>query len=63
MSHPDRWKHARWKVSSRSGNGVQCVEQAAIADTIGVRDSKNRAAGLLEFDPAAWSRFLVDLKR
>jgi hypothetical protein len=42
-----------------SGN-ESCVE-VRFADSIGVRDSKNRDAGALRLTSAAWATFLADL--
>ncbi|TDD29286.1 DUF397 domain-containing protein [Actinomadura sp. KC06] len=38
-----------WRKSSRSGSGAQsdCVELAALDDSIGIRDSKNPQLGHL----------------
>ena len=49
---------ARWRVSSHSG-GTNCVESAAcLCGGVLVRDSKNKAGGVLSFTPAAWGVFL-----
>ncbi|WP_199444007.1 DUF397 domain-containing protein [Umezawaea beigongshangensis] len=49
-----------WRKSSRSGQGNNdaCVEVAVTRDGVGVRDSKNPAAGLLAFSESAWARFV-----
>lgn len=51
-----------WHTSSHSQatTNSECVEVGHSATAIGVRDSKNRAAGTLAFDRQAWS-LLVDL--
>ena len=50
---------AQWRKSSRSGStGGDCVEVAALAGGVGVRDSKDQAGPILRFGPAAWSAFL-----
>ncbi|QWF77735.1 DUF397 domain-containing protein [Amycolatopsis sp. CA-230715] len=49
---------SRWRKSSYSGNQGDCVEVAIGADEVGVRDTKNRAAGNLTVAPAAWSAFV-----
>ncbi|MGC4809998.1 DUF397 domain-containing protein [Micromonospora sp. DT228] len=50
---------ARWRTSSRSGNG-ECVE---VADTlpglVGVRDSKDPTGPVLVFAPAEWRAFVA----
>ncbi|MFY1650869.1 DUF397 domain-containing protein [Solwaraspora sp. WMMB762] len=51
-----------WFTSSRSANNAACVEVRLSADTIGVRDSKDRGGPALAFDPAAWTGFLTTLK-
>jgi hypothetical protein len=47
-----------WRKSSRSANTSDCVEVAPAAAVIGVRDTKDRAAGHLVITPRAWSVFL-----
>ncbi|MFG1953359.1 DUF397 domain-containing protein [Micromonospora sp. NPDC048830] len=47
-----------WRTSSRSGGEGNCVEVAAFADTIGVRDSKDRGGPALSFTSAAWVGFV-----
>lgn len=50
---------AQWRKGTRSGeNGGNCVEVAALAGGVGVRDSKDQAGPVLRFDPTAWSAFL-----
>jgi hypothetical protein len=53
---------ARWRKSSYSGGGNQCVEVAAVDGACAVRDSKNPAAGHLAFSAAAWEAFLAAVK-
>jgi hypothetical protein len=50
---------AVWRKSSRSSGAVNdsCVEVAFVRDAVGVRDSKNVAAGHLTFGGAAWEAF------
>ena len=52
-----------WRKSSYSGGGNNCVEVAAGAATVAVRDSKNPAAGQLAFGAAAWTAFTAAVKR
>ncbi|PPK67460.1 DUF397 domain-containing protein [Actinokineospora auranticolor] len=47
-----------WRKSSFSGDNGNCVE-VSYADSIAVRDSKQPAAGILTFTPAAWATFLT----
>lgn len=49
---------ATWRTSSYSGGGQNCVEIAPAPQTIGVRDTKNRAGGVLTVSPATWTAFL-----
>ena len=48
-----------WKKSTASGDNNACVEVALTSDAVGVRDTKSRAAGHLEFPAPAW-RALMD---
>lgn len=53
-----------WRKSTYSGaNGGNCVEVAASAATILIRDSKNREGAILSFAPATWHRFAASIKR
>jgi uncharacterized protein DUF397 len=47
-----------WRKSSRSVNTSDCVEVAPSAAVVGVRDTKDRAAGHLTVSPGAWTAFL-----
>ncbi|WHT15802.1 DUF397 domain-containing protein [Crossiella sp. CA-258035] len=53
-----RWARARWRRSSRSGTGADCVEVAWADGLTGVRDSKRPDGPVLEFSRAAWLAFL-----
>ena len=50
-----------WFKSSYSGSGSNACVEVRIADSIGVRDSKNRDAGMLWLTAPAWGAFLADL--
>ncbi|MER6108319.1 DUF397 domain-containing protein [Streptomyces hirsutus] len=53
-----------WFKSSYSGDeGGECVEVAADATAIHVRDSKERGGPRLAFARSAWSGFVADLGR
>ncbi|MGW7353418.1 DUF397 domain-containing protein [Streptomyces sp. NPDC054784] len=48
-----------WTKSTYSTNeGAECVEIAAIPDSILVRDSKHTTGPRLTFAPATWDTFL-----
>ncbi|MGC4769803.1 DUF397 domain-containing protein [Micromonospora sp. DT44] len=51
---------ARWRKSTRSSsNGGACVEVADnLPGVVLVRDTKDRDAGTLTFEPAAWASFV-----
>ena len=53
---------AAWRTSSYSNNGGNCVEIAAAAGVVGVRDTRQRAGTVLTFSPRAWQRFAGSLK-
>ncbi|GAB2986747.1 DUF397 domain-containing protein [Saccharothrix stipae] len=49
----------QWRKSTRSSaSGPECVEIALGPNGVGVRDSKNRTGGELDFGIAQWSRFV-----
>ncbi|MEV8438863.1 DUF397 domain-containing protein [Actinosynnema sp. NPDC051121] len=52
-----------WRKSSRSASAAQCVELAVTERVTGVRDTKNRDGGTLEFGAKAFAAFLADVKR
>jgi hypothetical protein len=48
-----------WRKSSYSSSGSnECVEVGVAPGVIGVRDSKNRAAGRLAVSRTAWAAFV-----
>ncbi|MET8200502.1 DUF397 domain-containing protein [Micromonospora taraxaci] len=47
-----------WRTSTRSGSEGDCVEVAGFAETVGVRDSKDRQGPVLTFTPSAWTAFV-----
>jgi uncharacterized protein DUF397 len=57
------WATVPFRKSNRSStNGGQCVEVGARPGVIGVRDSKNPGAGLIELPAAAWTGFIEGMK-
>lgn len=46
-----------WRTSSYSTGEGQCVEVGWSVDAVGVRDTKNRAAGHFAVRPATWRTF------
>ncbi|WP_306358413.1 MULTISPECIES: DUF397 domain-containing protein [unclassified Nocardia] len=56
---------ARWFKSSKSPNASECVEVAfigAVAEHVGVRDSKDPTGPALVFDSAGWDAFVGALR-
>ncbi|WP_030228217.1 DUF397 domain-containing protein [Actinoalloteichus caeruleus] len=53
-----------WRKSSRSSNGADdCVEVGSTSAVVAVRDTKNRAGGMLVFDREVFANFVGSLKR
>lgn len=46
-----------WRKSSHSSHEGQCVEVGTAVDAVGVRDTKNRAAGHFAVRPTTWRTF------
>jgi hypothetical protein len=57
-----RWNAHRWKKSSRSASNGQCVEVAAEAELVAMRDSKDIDGTVLAFDAPTWRAFVADIK-
>jgi hypothetical protein len=53
---------ARWRKSSRSGSGNNCVEVADLDNGRAVRDSKNPTGPVLMFTATAWAVFTAGVK-
>jgi hypothetical protein len=52
----------KWRKSSYSQNGGQCVETANGNGLVMVRDTTNRDGGALAFGSEAWARFLASIR-
>ncbi|GAB2731725.1 hypothetical protein GCM10027174_00010 [Salinifilum aidingensis] len=52
-----------WRTSTRTQGQGQCVEVGFGSDRIGVRDSKNRAAGHVTCTQRQWQLFTEQIKR
>jgi hypothetical protein len=52
-----------WRKSSYSGGGNDCVEVLLSVETVGVRDSKNPTAGVLQVPAGSWRALLSALGR
>jgi hypothetical protein len=53
---------ARWRKSSRSGAGNDCVELVVAGTGAAVRDSKNPEAGHVSFETTGWHAFMGVVK-
>lgn len=53
----------RWRKSSYSDNGGECIEVADQTRRVLVRDTKDRCGPTLRFTPEAWCRFADRVKR
>ncbi|MEV6598159.1 DUF397 domain-containing protein [Actinoplanes sp. NPDC051346] len=51
-----------WHKSSRSAAAGHCVEVAAVASAIFVRDSKDVAGPVLEFGAEGWTQFIAGVR-
>lgn len=56
-------KPLRWRKSSHSNNGGECVEVATyLPGVIAIRDSKDPSGSLLMFTSAEWREFLRTIR-
>lgn len=51
-----------WRKSSYSNAQASCVEVAAPAGAVAVRDTKDREGPALAFSPQEWRAFLTEIK-
>ncbi|WP_425286454.1 DUF397 domain-containing protein [Actinopolyspora xinjiangensis] len=51
-----------WRKSSRTTDIGQCVEVALTGRAVGIRDTKDRAGGILTVTPTVWAGFVERLK-
>jgi hypothetical protein len=59
----DQLEGRTWRKSSYSGsNGGNCIEVAAAANTVAVRDSKDPHGPAITLDSDDWQRFTIQLK-
>jgi len=54
--------NTRWRKSSYSGNGGNCVEVADRDNRIQVRDTQDRTGPMLRVTPSAWRKFTDQVK-
>lgn len=52
----------RWRKSSYSDNGGNCVELGGARSGVLVRDTQDRQGPVLAFSPAAWRSFADQVK-
>jgi Domain of unknown function (DUF397) len=55
---------SRWRKSSYSGSGVNCVELGSTPGAVLVRDTKDHGTGpVLRLTPGDWKRFAASVRR
>ena len=52
----------RWRKSSFSGNGGNCVQVGETTRGVLVRDTQDQQGPALRFSPAVWRRFADQVK-
>ncbi|PRW61698.1 DUF397 domain-containing protein [Actinopolyspora mortivallis] len=53
---------ARWRKSTRSNGGGQCLEVGYASETVGIRDTKDHSAGHIATTRQQWAAFLDAIK-
>lgn len=51
-----------WRKSSYSSNGGECVEASSDDHGVNVRDTTDRAGGMLTVSASAWTAFTSEVK-
>ncbi|MCC2280285.1 DUF397 domain-containing protein [Streptomyces sp. ET3-23] len=59
----DQDSRPRWRKSSFSGTGRECVEVAFTGPSVLVRDSNSTAGPVASFPGRAWAEFIAGLRR
>jgi uncharacterized protein DUF397 len=54
-------RESGWFKSSHSGGGNDDCVEVSIAETVGVRDTKDREAGALEVSVLSWAAFTASV--
>ncbi len=53
----------RWRKSSHSANGNNCVETGSVTGAVLIRDTKDNGRGpVLRVTPAEWQRFTKSIR-
>ena len=58
----DRFSGVRWRKSSHSGGGNDCVEVAFVGDGAAVRDSKDPEGGAFRLPASGWRGLLAAVR-
>lgn len=63
MTNSTETRTARWRKSSYSSDGGDCLEVAGLTARTAVRDSKNPTGPALILSDHAWAAFVTETKR
>jgi hypothetical protein len=55
-------QHGGWRTATYSNGNAECVEVGTAAESIAVRDTKERPGTVLTIPAAAWRRFTASLR-